>query len=76
MINIYSRLKEIREKNNITINEMAEMLDVHRVTYYKYETGERSIPNDIAYKICGILNVTYDDIFLPTRVTIRNKKTC
>lgn len=74
MIIITNKLKEIRENKNISLNEMAEKLAIPRVSYYKYETNERTIPNDIAYKICGILGVSYNEIFLPIRATVRIQK--
>lgn len=41
-----SSIKEIREKLKMTQQEMAEALDVSRVTYFNYESGRTKMDAD------------------------------
>lgn len=75
MINIKdNKLKAARIRQNLSLEDMAERLDITKTTYYNYESDQRSIPVDMAERIAFILDVDYDDIFLPSRVTIRRQR--
>ena len=50
------------------------MLGINKVSYYQYETGARTIPADIATQISKKLNIPTEDIFLPSRYSIRELK--
>lgn len=41
---MYNRLKEIREANELTQNEVAKKLNITRQNYSRWETGELLIP--------------------------------
>lgn len=41
-----SSIKEIREKLKMTQQEMADALDVSRVTYFNYESGRTKMDAD------------------------------
>lgn len=41
-----SSIKEIREKLKMTQQEMADVLDVSRVTYFNYESGRTKMDAD------------------------------
>ena len=55
-------LRDIREKFNITKEDMAKKLDITRQTYYKYESGESELTLDVVKKIANIFSVDYNDI--------------
>lgn len=75
MINIKdNKLKAARIRQNLSLEDMAERLDITKTTYYNYESDQRSIPVDMAERIAFILDVDYDNIFLPSRVTIRRQR--
>lgn len=75
MINIKdNKLKAARIRQNLSLEDMAERLDITKSTYYNYESDQRSIPVDMAERIAFILDVDYDNIFLPSRVTIRRQR--
>lgn len=67
---------EIRKSKGYSQENMANELNIGISTYCQYETGKRNIPRDIVSRICNILDVKIDDIFLPVRFTIskQNKK--
>lgn len=60
--NIYMKLKELREENNISQKEIAEYLNVKQNTYSQYETGKRQLPIEILIKISKFYKVTTDYI--------------
>lgn len=41
------RLKDVRENNNLTQRQVADMLKIKQNTYSQYETGTRQVPIDI-----------------------------
>lgn len=58
------RLKELREKKNITVTQMSEMLGYKTAAaYWKKENGMSNINIAEAGKIAEILGCTVDDIF-------------
>ena len=69
-----NKLKAARIRQNLSLEDMAERLDITKTTYYNYESDQRSIPVDMAERIAFILDVDYNDIFLPSRVTIRRHR--
>lgn len=69
-----NKLRDIRESNNSTIDEFSKMLGINKISYYQYETGARTIPANIATQISKKLNIPTDDIFLPSRYSIREQK--
>ncbi|MBR0471208.1 MAG: cupin domain-containing protein [Methanosphaera sp.] len=54
---IASRVKDMREVCEISIQEMAEKLDLPIKTYESYETGNVDIPASILYEASQIFNV-------------------
>lgn len=63
-------LASLRKKAGITQEEMAQNLGIGISTYNQYENSQRNIPYQIAEKIAKILNVSVDQIFLPTKFTV------
>lgn len=71
-------LKDIRDKHNITKEEMATKLGITRQTYYKYESGESEPTVGIVRKIASIFNVDYEDIIenkIPKKIEYNIVKT-
>jgi len=44
MIMFHSRLRDLREDNDLTQKEVAAYLQIDQRTYSNYETGKRSMP--------------------------------
>lgn len=65
----FERMKMIREDNDFTQNEIANILNVDRSTYAGWETGKDTIPLRKLSKFCDYFNLNIDYI---TQLT--NKK--
>lgn len=57
---MYTRLKDLREDAELTQQELADLLFMHKTTYVRYETGEREIPLNIAINIAKYYKVSLD----------------
>ena len=56
-------LKKLRIKNNLTQEDMANILNIARITYNHYETQEKIIPLERLLDICNYFKVSIDYIF-------------
>ena len=59
---MYTRIRELREKNELTQVECAKKIFVSKNSYIRYESGERMIPLDVAIQLAKIFNVSIDYI--------------
>lgn len=55
-------LKELREKRNLTQKNIAEVLEINRGTYLRYENGKRDLPTEYLVKLAKYYNTTTDNI--------------
>lgn len=60
--NIYMKLKELREENNLKQIEIATYLNIKQNTYSQYESEKRQLPIDVLIKLARFYNVTTDYI--------------
>ena len=58
-----TKLKEHREKNNLTYQDMADKLGICKAYYWQIENGNRNLYYELAKKIAAIFNLKPDDIF-------------
>lgn len=58
----YSRLRDLREDNDLSIRKLADILHMQRTTYYNYETGKRELPFELAITLAKYYNVSLDYI--------------
>ena len=56
------RLKELREENNLTQTQVAELLNVKQNTYSQYETEKRQLSIEILIKLAKLYKVSTDYI--------------
>lgn len=56
----YSRIRDLREDNDQTQQQIADKLYMQREQYRRYETGEREIPLNIAIMLAELYNVSLD----------------
>lgn len=56
----YSRIRDLREDADLTQDQIAKILHMHRTTYVRYESGEREIPLNIAILIADYYHVSLD----------------
>ena len=54
---IGNRIKELRELSDITVQDIAQELNIDVQTYTQYETGEIDIPASFLYEIANIFQV-------------------
>ncbi len=70
MIKIIKSLAEVRKEKGFTQEQMASQLGIGVSTYNLYESGKRTVPEEIANKIALILNVKLSSIFSPKKFTV------
>lgn len=58
----YKRIRDLRDDNDKTQNEIAQYLGMKQPQYYRYETGLRDIPSDILIKLAQYYNTSTDYI--------------
>lgn len=58
----YPRLRDLREDNDLTQNQVVQDLQIHKTTYTNYEQGKREIPLNLAIQLAKYYNVTLDYI--------------
>ena len=56
----YERIRNLREDNDLTQQQMADKLFINRRTYSSYETGVRGIPTEILCAIADIFETSTD----------------
>ena len=72
----YKRLKELREDNDYTQKQIADVLFTTQPQYYRYESGERDLPCDLLVLLAKHYNVSADYILgLSDKKTVCDK-TC
>lgn len=69
------KLKEIREKNKLTYQEVADIVDISKEYYWMLENGKRKLSYENAVKIAKVFNKKPDDIFLDIELTCSEQKT-
>ena len=59
---LYEKIRNIREDKDIKQKDMAKFLHMQPTTYNAYEKGKRTISADLLKNICIFLNVSADDL--------------
>lgn len=59
---MYQRIRDLREDKKITQGEIAEKLYLQREVYRRYETGQREPPFNLIIKLAQIYDVSIDYI--------------
>lgn len=57
---LYPRIKELREKNDITQKSLADHLHVEQFTYCRYENGTRDVPIKVLISLADYYDVSVD----------------
>ena len=55
-----NRLKELRINKNLTQANVADILNIQREVYRRYETGSRSMPIELWIKLADYYDVSLD----------------
>lgn len=61
-----TRLKNLREDNDLTQAQVAKNLNISQVAYSYYEIGKRNIPIDILIKLADFYETSTDYILYRT----------
>ena len=56
-------LKEYREKQNISVADIAKKLSISKVYYWQIENGKRNLYYNLAIKIAKVLKTKPDKLF-------------
>jgi len=60
MMNIYQRLKDLREDAEISQEEVAKIIGTSQSYYAQYENGKRAIPFERVIALAKYYNVSID----------------
>lgn len=69
----YKRIRELREANHFTQNQIANKLNLHLTTYQRWETGEREIPTHIIVQLSKLYGISSDYILELNNGEINNE---
>lgn len=58
----YSRLRDLREDNDLVQKQVASFLGIDQRVYSNYETGKREIPTRFVVRLAGLYNTSTDYI--------------
>ena len=58
----YKRIRELREDNDLTQRQIANILDMPQPQYFRYEQGYRDIPTDILIQLAQLYHTSTDYI--------------
>ena len=58
----YPRIRDLREDNEFTQDQLVKILNMHKTTYTNYEQGKREIPFELVIKLAKLYNVSIDYI--------------
>ncbi len=65
------RLKDLRTDNDYTQKEIAEILNIGRTQYNRYENGKRDIPVDLLRILAKLYNTSIDYLVSDTNIPTR-----
>lgn len=58
----YKRLRDLREDNDYTQKQIADVLHTTQPQYYRYESGYRDLPCELVIILANFYNVSADYI--------------
>src|SRR5699024_9796783 len=60
---IGEKIKELRLKNGMNQEQLAEQLETTKQTVSRYEKGQRQVNQDILFQLSDVFNVSIDEFF-------------
>jgi len=72
----YKRLRDLREDQDLTQEQLVKLLGMHKTTYTNYEQGKREIPFELVIRLAKLYNVSIDYIaeLTPTPTPLKKNK--
>ena len=61
-----TRIKNLREDNDLTQKQLSKFLNISQVTYSYYELNKRSIPLEVLCKLADFYNTSIDYLLYRT----------
>ena len=58
-------IRKLRERKNMSQDELAEQLNITRQAISRYENGDRGVNQDLLFQLASIFNVKIDEFFPP-----------
>lgn len=58
----YQRIRDLREDQDLTQDQLVKILKMHKTTYANYEQGKREPPFEFIIKLAKFYNVSIDYI--------------
>lgn len=58
----YPRIRDLREDNDLTQDQIVNILKMHKTTYTNYEQGKREPPFEFIIKLAKLYEVSIDYI--------------
>lgn len=62
------RLRALREDNDLSQKQIAELLKIHQTTYSAYELGQVNVPVTALHTLADFYNVSVDYLLGRTRI--------
>ena len=60
VIEMYTKIRDLREDRDLTQHQMANFLNITQATYSRYESGDLDIPSAVLIKLSKFYNVNID----------------
>ena len=57
---MYSRIRELRQDNDLIQKQVGEILNMSQTGYNQYETGKNDIPTKVLIKLAEYYNTSID----------------
>lgn len=61
-MNMYKRIRDLREDNDLLQKQLAKYLHCSQVAYSRYELGTRDIPTQVLIELALFYNISVDYI--------------
>ena len=57
---LFKRLRDLREDQDLTQKQLADLLKIHQTTYSDYEIGKLNVPIDVFIKLAEFYQTSID----------------
>ncbi|EOS8126405.1 helix-turn-helix transcriptional regulator [Enterococcus faecium] len=71
---MFQRIRDLREDNDLTQQQIAKLLNVSQSTYSRYENGELDIPMKTVIKLAHYYNTSVDYLVNMTNIRTPYKR--
>ena len=67
---VANKIKELRERNGLTQQDIATVLNTTKQTISRYETGERKANQDVLFELSKVFKCSIDEFFPDREINI------